>query len=151
MVRPIASTCRRPVVALPAGLLMATVTVGCARVSPDAALAVADRYYAALARSDTAAACGLMTESQRKGFEGGACEDVMRFLLDTDGPPGRYALQPRGVRVVGTGDRQSIELRYQVAYGKGPRVDILTIVGTAGQPDSFRIDGIARQEALVAD
>lgn len=131
--------------------LLALVT-GCARVSPDAALAVADGYYTALGRSDVSAACGLMTESQRNGFEGGSCEEVMRFLLETDGTPGQRALQPRGVRLAATDEqRQTFELRYQVAYASGPRIDILTIVGTPGQPDSFRIDEIARQEVLIVE
>jgi hypothetical protein len=129
----------------------AAMVCGCARVSPDAALAVADRYYAALAASDFAGACGLMTGSQRNSFEGGNCAEVMRFLLETDGAPGQRALQPRGVRIAATGDRHRFELRYQVAYRNGPRVDILSIVGTAGSPDTFRIDGIARQEVLVVD
>lgn len=134
------------------GVLMAGVlATGCARVSPEAALAVADRYYLALGKADLEGACGLMTAAQRESFEGGACVDVMRFLLQTDGPPGRRALQERGVRVIANGDQQRFELRYQVAYRNATRVDILTIVGTAGRPDSFRIDGIARQEALAVD
>jgi hypothetical protein len=124
---------------------------GCARASPDAAAAIADRYYEALARADAASACALMTERQRTGFEGGTCEQVMQFVLQTDGPPGRRALAERGVRITGTGDRQTVELRYQVAYRSGVRVEILTIQGQPAQPDSFRIDGIARQEPLPAE
>jgi hypothetical protein len=67
-----------------------------------------------------------------------------------DGGPGR-GLQPRGTRSVAAGDRQTFQLRYQVGYGSGTRIDILTIVGTAGQPASFRIDGIARQEVLIRE
>lgn len=134
-----------------ATLLAAATACGCAGVSPDAALSVADRYYAALAASDFEGACALMTDSQRRSFEGGTCVEVMRFLLETDGAPGQRALQPRGLRVVTNGDRQRFELRYQVAYRSGPRVDILSIAGVAGTPDSFRIDGISRQESLAVD
>jgi hypothetical protein len=92
-----------------------------------------------------------MTERQRTGFEGGTCEQVMQFVLQTDGPPGQRALAQRGVRITQTGDRQAVELRYQVAYRTGARVEILTIQGQPAQPDSFRIDGIARQEPLLAE